>query len=621
MVPRPPARARRARRYSACGCASPRRSPCATWATWTSCASGSGPAAGPASPWPTPSASPPTPGCSSPPPWRWAPPARPRCSTSTSPPPSTPDDFGARIGARLPPGCRVGRGAGGAPAGPAAAALLRWAEYEVRAVRGAAASRPPARCPAFGPPRRRRKRCPGAPRRSACPPPQPPPPLPARTRSGSGCSPSWPPPASPASAGGKARRSHTTCAPSSSRSAFLGSTKGSPSAIEGIDRRPAGGPPAHAPDGDAPGPGPPGGGGRGPRAARLRACTACAWAWRHPRQPLRRPAEAALGRSTPGLTGAALTATAGAGCGAPPAGSPPRGAARGGRAGPAPAAPAPPGAVADGDGAARAARCRLLPTARAGLQPSRLRALSRPLVRRRAGATGQGEARARQRLRVVQPAEGRQGPPQQVTRRLLAPAAACSPPSSSRRRARSRSAVGHAGAPSPASARPCAPPPCLATALPVEQLQGPAPGPLRPPGRPRRRSSSPSTHASCPSSSPAVPPPAWPGAARPAPPGVGAPCRAATSLAAPARGPPPRRSPLQHRLRRQTERRRPQPLAPGPSLAPLPPPPAPALRLRRVAQPERRPGVAQGPAPPASRAGPVLLRKSAARGTPTRPAR
>jgi hypothetical protein len=87
--------------------------------------------------------------------------------------PHAPDDCRARIGARLPPGCRVVEVQEVPLLAPAAAALLRWAEYEVRAVSAAAAPPPDVDPPAPAP-----GGVPWRPPEERLPPPPPPPPLP-----------------------------------------------------------------------------------------------------------------------------------------------------------------------------------------------------------------------------------------------------------------------------------------------------------------------------------------------------------------------------------------------------------------------------------------------------------
>ena len=226
----------------------------------------------------------------------------------------------------------------------------------------------------------------------------------------------------------------------------------------------------------------------------------------------------------------------------------------------------------------------------------------------------------RQRLRVAQPAEGARAPPQQVTRRLLAPATCTGPPSSSRRRARSRSAVGRAGAPS--SPPPPRPSPTGLSALSVEQLRArlqarsapsaapggapaaPAPTPAAPPAAP-------------PSPTPSRPPPGVP---HPTPPGVPAPpAGGELTRRRQLAGPPPRCSPAPASPP-PPDRAPALPLTPGPPLRPFrhrprppaPPPPGPPSPERRRASPRASaPPCAAGPSSP----------KSAERGTPTRPAR
>jgi hypothetical protein len=92
--------------------------------------------------------------------------------------PLAPDDFGARLGARLPPGCRVVEVQEVPLLAPAAAALLRWAEYQVLAE---SAARAPGAAPGAGDvegPAPEPEGVPWRPPEERLPPPAPPPPLP-----------------------------------------------------------------------------------------------------------------------------------------------------------------------------------------------------------------------------------------------------------------------------------------------------------------------------------------------------------------------------------------------------------------------------------------------------------
>jgi Uncharacterized protein conserved in bacteria (DUF2344) len=86
--------------------------------------------------------------------------------------PLAPDEFGARLGARLPPGCRVVEVQEVPLLAPAAAALLRWAEYQVLA------EREPGTPPGAAPPAPEPEGVPWRPPEERLPPPAPPPPLP-----------------------------------------------------------------------------------------------------------------------------------------------------------------------------------------------------------------------------------------------------------------------------------------------------------------------------------------------------------------------------------------------------------------------------------------------------------
>ncbi len=191
--------------------------------------------------------------------------------------PLAPEDFGARIGARLPPGCRVVEVQEVPLLAPAAAALLRWAEYEVRAVSAARPplGQPPPRStlallgpsplppPDVEPPAPAPEGVPWRPPEERLPPPRPPPPLPGpdaiRERVQALLAASGLP---------RQRQREGKTVTYDLRPLVLELTFAGIDAERGDRRRPAGGSLAHASDGDAPGPGPAGGGGRGPRAAR-----------------------------------------------------------------------------------------------------------------------------------------------------------------------------------------------------------------------------------------------------------------------------------------------------------------------------------------------------------------
>jgi hypothetical protein len=92
--------------------------------------------------------------------------------------PLAPADFGARLGARLPSGCRVVEVQEVPLLAPAAAALLRWAEYQVLAESAAPAPGPAPGAGPPAPPAPAPEGVPWRPPEERLPPPAPPPPLP-----------------------------------------------------------------------------------------------------------------------------------------------------------------------------------------------------------------------------------------------------------------------------------------------------------------------------------------------------------------------------------------------------------------------------------------------------------
>ena len=114
---------------SACGALHQKKSPCASWPPGRRAPLRAGPAAGPGSPWPTPSASPPHPPAAVRLPWRWGATGAAEVLDLYLTAPLAPHDRRPHRGPACPRGARVVRGAGGAPAGPRpVAALLHWAE-------------------------------------------------------------------------------------------------------------------------------------------------------------------------------------------------------------------------------------------------------------------------------------------------------------------------------------------------------------------------------------------------------------------------------------------------------------------------------------------------------------